>query len=306
MFNLKITKMKKLITSLCLLVLIGISVNVMGQDTGLKPQIGGTYTYSVTQNGTNTYAWSVTTDVAGATPATGVVLSSTTGNSITITWNSVTIGSNYYVHVIETANGSGGCTNRKAITVVPTNNLKLQIISVTTVDQATDANPYSTCPPNVIVSSYDGTFNGTLTEARKFTYNYGTVDLYYKISATGINTATTAWKTTVNIVNTATGGTVTAAWDYAIGGTFGSALTVVGADNVITVAANHPDIYIRVRIANSTTYEATASHTATVTLKTGANNNEDEFGNDATDLGNGNRLQTVNPRPATTVITTTE
>jgi len=297
--------MKKLISLFCLVVLLGISVHVMGQNTGLKPQIGGTYPYSVTLNGTNTYLWSVTTDVAGATPATGVVLSSTTGNSITITWNNVTIGSNFYVHVIETASGSGSCTNRKALTVVPTNNLNLNIISITTLDQATDANPYSTCPPNVTVNTFDGTFDGTLVESRKFTYGYGTVDLYYKISATGINTTSTGWKTTVNIINTATGGTVTAAWDYVIGGTYSSALTVLGADNVITVAATHPDIFIRVRIANSTTYEATASHTATVTLKPGANNNEDQFGNDAVGLGNGNRVQTVNPRPATTVITTT-
>ena len=46
MVNLKITKMKKLITSLCLLVLIGISVNVMGQDTGLKLiKLGEQHTY---------------------------------------------------------------------------------------------------------------------------------------------------------------------------------------------------------------------------------------------------------------------
>ncbi len=113
--------MKKLITSLCLLVLIGISVNVMGQGEFATPQktlINSTRNYSVTSVGTNSYSWEVlawtstedfgsqTWTEAAATPA-NFELSHGTESAATVLWK---VAGHYVVQVTETQNG---CTTKR-------------------------------------------------------------------------------------------------------------------------------------------------------------------------------------------------
>ena len=111
MFNLKITTMKKLITSLCLLVLIGISVNVMGQDATHK--LGEQHTFSVTDNTSSTFVWKIFSDAGFATEVTAglstfAISGTNTSASFTVTWQPSLTAGRYWVRVQETA--TNGCS----------------------------------------------------------------------------------------------------------------------------------------------------------------------------------------------------
>ncbi len=299
--------MKKLILLVCLFVGIGMSASVMAQGTGIAPQVGTTHTYSVTAHGANTFAWSVTSDAPGLTSVVGTVasMSATTGASITITWDNPVIGTTYFVHVIETADGTT-CVNRKAIAVKPVNAFVLTVASVDLTDADTDnGETYKVCPPDVTVTSFTGPAGGTVAEAKNFVYDYSASVLYYKITASGINTTTTGWSPQFTIGHTeTTGATVTAEWSTSIGGTYTTGLNVTGTANDIIVPATNPSIWVKVTIDNGTSaagLEGLEDQVVTLTLLNAANTSEDENGNDVTALTVANRAQTVNERPATTI-----
>ena len=108
--------MKKLFYLFSLVVLLGISGNVMGQSKGNAPAPGATHSYSVAPNPGSTYLWFVTKNGVSADAGGDAVLSATTGESITITWKNTLVESTdyYYVHVVETADG---CKNEKVMPV---------------------------------------------------------------------------------------------------------------------------------------------------------------------------------------------
>ncbi len=304
MLNQNFTTMKKLILFVCLFVAVGISANVMAQGTGVAPQVGTTHAYSVTNPTVgNDYLWSVTSDFAGSTSVVGTVatLSATTGSSINITWVNPVPGTTYFVHVVETATATSGCTNRKAIAVTPVNSFALEIVNVNSgdVEQAEDA---SVCPANVTITSF--------TAPQTFVYDYDAVVFYYKITASGINTTNTGWSPqfTVGTTNT-TGATVTAGWATSIGGTYTDLPHVDGTTaNDINVAANNPSIWVKVTVDNGaspTGLEGLTAQDVTVALLNAANTSEDANGNDVTSIGNGSRNQVVKARPDTQGITTT-
>lgn len=307
--------MKNLILFLTAVALTVLSSNVFGQ-TGVAPVVGGVYTYSVTQTGSNTLAWDVTSDVEGTTSVVGsaVTLSSSSGNSIDITWGNPVVGTTYYVHVIET-DASTSCTNRKALAATVANNFTLEIESVDLTDADTDNGVDATiCPAAVSVTAYTGTAGATtLVEARKFTYDYSADVAYYKISASGINTSTTGWSPQFTIGHsTITGATYTAFWATAIDGTYTTtSLNVDGTTNDIDVGSGNSAIWVKVTVDNGASdasgNEGIASaNDLLVTLIGSAGTSEDEHGNDVTSVGNGNRKQIISLRPATSVITTTE
>jgi hypothetical protein len=305
--------MKKLVLFFAAVLLTAISSNLFAQGTYIAPEVGSVHTYQVTLNGTNTYLWDVTSDVGGSTSvATNnggsvATLSSTTGNSITITWDNPSIGTTYYVHVTET-DATNSCTNHKALAVTPVNNFTLTFVTTQSdnTDNAIDTD-WLVCPPDVIVNAYNGsTPPNDAADAQNFTYDYGTTYLYYHITADGLNTSTTDWIPSVTAtIDANLDAHVIASWGTYDGTTWTELEDDGNIDNNSTfsyTASNRDNIYLRLAVAHSTTYEGTASGDITLEV-TGA----DENGNTVTDVNSKSatsdtELQTVKARPATTVI----
>lgn len=301
--------MKKLFTLLSLFVVIGMSANVMGQtDTGITPFVGSVHSYSVVNNSENSYQWTVTTDYEGNLSAEGVVsVSGDKTNEITITWTNPTVGQTYFVHVIETGTN---CSNRKAIAVIPQNAFELEFVNTATdgTDQGIDVD-YAVCPPAVEVSSYDGTGAGTLADATNFTYNYGTTYLYYHVTASGVNTANTDWTVTVTpTIATALDGTVAAEWGTYDGTTWTQSEddgAISSSDFAYTVSGKD-NIYLRLAVSHTTKYEGTAAENITLSV-TGVDANSNAVVDvNNTGVTSDSQLQTINARPATTTISTTQ
>lgn len=113
--------MKNLFSLVCLVVLLGVSVNVMGQGEFSTPQktlVNSTRTYSVTEVTTNTYLWQIlswtstedfgsqTWAEAGATAA-NFTLTNADEATANVVWN---VAGHYVVQVTETQNG---CTTKR-------------------------------------------------------------------------------------------------------------------------------------------------------------------------------------------------
>lgn len=147
MFNLKITKMKNLFSLLCLVVLLGVSVNVMGQaSTGTTPFLGATHTYTVEFTTGNTYVWTVTKgDLVLPAQTTSVddyvLTQNTNGNVATILWkNTASTTEDYYVRVVETVgNTLSGCSNTKIIKVNPQASKFYAVIAADNTDDCYDS-----------------------------------------------------------------------------------------------------------------------------------------------------------------------
>jgi hypothetical protein len=177
MFNLKITKMKKLFSLLCLVVLLGVSVNVMGQGTGIAPTLGSTHTYKI--NGGvavsgNSYTWSLDKGSLGTSAAaTDYSFGATTNApSIDITWlATASLSTEYYLRVVERTTASG-CSNEKVIQIVPVNPFFL-VISTTQTSPVCYAS-------DVAVTLLTGVPQ----------YNHGTVDLIYTVTPNNIGSGT--------------------------------------------------------------------------------------------------------------------
>jgi hypothetical protein len=281
--------MKKLLYILTLVAFMGISANTFAQGTGVLPHIGSTHTYSVTQNGTNTYAWSVTDDFAGAVPSTIATLSATTGNSINITWDNPTSGTTYFVHVVETSTVAlGSCTNHKVLAVTPSNEFDMAVVAINSDDSAVlTGTALEACAPDVIVSGW--------TVPQNFTYNYGQNIFYYKITATGIGS--NDWNPEFDI--TVESGTAVATYGKTSGAETIALADVDGTLNTGISAAYNEAVYVKVVVSNT---EGITKNDVVLTLST-----------TSTDVnGNGVKnpittpvsTQTVKARPATTGIAT--
>ena len=110
MFNLKITKMKKLFFLVSLLVLIGVSGNVMGQDATQYP--GETHKFTVTNHPGANYVWKIYTTASLSTEIsyTDVATLATAGtNEVSVTWEKNAVG-HYFVGVTETI---GSCSTKR-------------------------------------------------------------------------------------------------------------------------------------------------------------------------------------------------
>lgn len=322
MFNLKITKMKKLFSLVSLMVLLGFGVNVMGQNSGtaIRPSVGDIFTYSVAEHASSTYAWTLEANaLGGGTNLFGATLATATGadsKDVTITWvNPATDGTKYYLHVVETNNG---CSNRKVIAIQPKNNFTIDIVNVNasgtplTAGEATD---YSVCAPaipNTIVWNGTGDVDD-LTEATNFKYDYGTTVFYYKVTAAGINFTNTTWTPSISIAQlNAANATVSVATQ--IGGTFGSSwetaspILAVGSTSTPTIPAGSGNnvIWVRVTVANgfdtpSVAEENVTDSDFTITLNAAS---KDQRDNPAAFPVNTSTVQTQSARPNTGSITT--
>lgn len=302
MFNLKITKMKNLFSLLCLVVLLGVSANVMGQGTGINPQVGSVHTYTVNAvtGTTPSYVWKVTTngnfaDAAVNLLTAGTVVSgASTSNSIELTWVNPVIPTIYYLHLEVTADG---CSNNKVIAIQPVNSFAMDIANVD-VDGTTIATDFSECAPDVITSAWTGTPGiGAVTtgNATSFTYDYGVNTFYFKVTATGVNTALTDWLPKFALTHTS-GGTIAATWGKTIA-TATTALTTgatgVATDNTLTID-NSPAFFIKIVVTNGTADEGITARTFKVDLDP---TTLDENGNTVTTTTTDNLTQTIKARP---------
>lgn len=192
--------MKKQILILVLFVLAAFA-NVSksyGQcnPTPLTPAPGIEYDYGVTIVGTNTtptFLWYATTDVNLLTGtklttadnyftvgATGSVYNNTTGGTanLKLTWLPKAIGTTFYLVVKYTEASASGCTveNMRVYEVKPINTFLLAVNGTNATGAAATG---VTCAAPV---------TGALVTAATPTvaYTYGTNDLYYKITASGI------------------------------------------------------------------------------------------------------------------------
>jgi len=316
--------MKKFALLLAVVFMTAISANVFAQGTYINPEVGSVHSYRVAAD-MGSYLWTVTTtaDLGGIdllTDGTVVSADATNANVINLTWLNPDVANNrvYYVHVAVT---DDGCTNNKVIAVQPVNNFTLDIVNVdddgTTLADAAETN-YSTCAPAISAISWKGIETGnegdvTSANANSFDYSYGTLYFYYKITADGINFATTSWTPTITIAQAA-GANADVTIETKLGGGIGDGSW--GTGPALTMGSNSPEIakgagnnviWVRITVDNKTGNETDdsanenlANNDYTITLVSAV----DENSNPHTDLGNGSTVQTQLARPNTGEITT--
>ncbi|MDX8337956.1 hypothetical protein SLH46_02100 [Draconibacterium sp. IB214405] len=302
--------MKKRVILLIAVLMSAAGSGVFAQGSGTAPQVGSKHNYAVTYTAGNSYVWDVTSDFAGNTTVVGTLVTITAGTddaNIDVTWNNAVPGTTYFVHVTETADD---CSNRKVLAVTPVNNFTLDIVSVDLDDADTDnEDNYAIVPSSISIDGYDAA-------ASTFTYNYHKDSVFYKITAAGIDLATTDWSPQFTISHEdITGTVVSAGWATAIDGTYTMGLDTDGGVNdlvVETSATTNGEIWIKVVVDNSTLNEGLVANSIVVNLvedpddavDNSNQSGEDENGNDVTSTGNDTRTQIVKARPATSDIST--
>ena len=323
MLTLNFTKMKKLFTLLSLFVLIGMSANVFAQtDSGTTPFVGSVHNYQINEvSGSSvTYTWTVTTqaDLGGTNLLTAgtVVSGSPATNSIELTWLApdVTNDQIYYLHV--DVQDDNECKNHKVMAIQPVNNFNLEIVNAEsdgTEMTAPDATNYAICAPDIAFVAWNGTDGGagsvTAGNATDFDYAYGSRVFYYKITADGINLATTSWTPHFDVTRVA-GTNADVAVDYYIGADLSSPTWVaetlaVGSDQSVAVGTDEGTLWVRITVDNKTGTPSTANENTpndNVFTCTLTNSSVDENGNNPVDLGNVSTIQTQTARPNTGTI----
>lgn len=295
--------MKKLVFLLTAVFLTAISVNVFAQGTGIHPAVGSTHAYSVANNASSSYVWTVTTTADGSGTdlliAGTVVSGSSILNTIDLTWNNLSIGNSYYVHIVET--GVNSCTNHKVLAVEPKNQFEMDIANVDNAEGGLVTN-FSTCAPAVTNISWNGSSPVTAGNATDFSYDYGTVTFYYKVTATGI--ASTDW-VPVFTINHNSAGSVTAEWATTIGGSYTTGLATDSSVNSFTVtgtAAGTADVFfVKVIVVLGTADEGLTARDIEIDLD--ELESKDEYDNVVTSTNTDTIDQTINQRPSTGVIT---
>ena len=206
--------MKNLFSLVCLVVLLGVSVNVMAQSTGTAPYPGATHTYTATANGGSTFVWSVTKgDLTTAALAADMTLTNGTTNVATILWAAtVSTSTTYYVRVVET---NGGCANTKIMTVVPVPSAFNVVIAADNATDCYDAAP--TVALNALVVEYT---HGAATLTYTFTQTNRQGNWRFDFANTPVAGWTWAAPTVTGGTATISGSTVTATTATAVQLTF--------------------------------------------------------------------------------------
>jgi hypothetical protein len=197
------------------------SANVFGQaGQGLAPSIGSIHEYWVNANadgsaqnsGTgSTYSWWISKnggalltsiETPGDATADFTVNSGTYGTAgatdnykIKLTWNpssSSATASNPFYLVVKEVNAEG-CANIKAVAIIPKNNFQLVFAALDETGTAVDNNSH--CAPDISLSA-----TGT-----DITYNYGTGDYQFKLSASGLYTSWSFTNAFANDLHSANG-----------------------------------------------------------------------------------------------------
>jgi hypothetical protein len=174
--------MKKFALLLAVVLMTAISANVFAQaaDSGTTPAQGSTHNYSVTANGSNTYAWSITIGDLTSDGSADVTFNPTSadGASVNITWSTTaSTTQSYYLHVIET-DETTGCTNEKVMKIDP---IPSQFFLAISADYETDQ------------CYYDGAVSISLDGSDLPVYDHGTATITYTITPSGTGSTSTGY-----------------------------------------------------------------------------------------------------------------
>jgi hypothetical protein len=288
-----------------------VSANVFGQtNTGTLPSVGSTHSYWV--NGTSAanhdaghvgsnYTWwisTTTTDLKAVDTSTDYTVAAggstyntaaSNKNSIFLTWNPSSAGKTYYL-VVQEDGGSPVCTNIKAYAIQPKNDFTLTFAMLAK-DGTTLGDDLNRCAPDIALTA-----SGTT-----ITYNYGSDNYLYKLTANGLYTS---WVLDYSFTNTLNGATPT--YSYSVDGG-ANYITKSAAETALSIPASATgtqEVLVRVNLVNGTVNEGTAAQSMKLTLA----NVKDAGGNAVNSIKNnaGNaattQTQTVNARPATSGI----
>jgi hypothetical protein len=295
--------MKKLLFLSIIALFAFASANVYGQNTGDLPSVGSKHQYWVngpigapTSGATSTYTWWVSTSSANLltpvtsptefSPTSGYNLGAVGQNGIEITWNPSSAGKTYYLVVQETG-VAPLCTNIKAYAIQPKNDFTL-IFAMLAQDGTTLGDNLSRCAPDIAVTA-----SGTT-----ITYNYGSDNYLYKLTANGLYTS---WVLDYAFTNTLNGATPTFSYSTDGGTTYTTKTATETALSIPASTTGTKDVLIRVNLNNGTTNEGTTAQTMKLTLS----NVKDSGGNAVNSIKNNagspttNQTQTVKARPAT-------
>jgi hypothetical protein len=304
--------MKKLLFLSIIALFVMTSANVLGQNTGNLPSIGskhqywvnGTYGVPNTAGATSTYTWWISTSAANLltpvatptefTPTAGYNAGAVGQNGIEIKWNPSSAGKTYYLVVQETG-VAPLCTNIKAYAIQPVNNFEL-VFAALNADGTTPGDNLDRCAPSIAVTAA-----GTA-----ITYNYGSDNYLYKLTATGLYTD---WSFVNAFANSL--GNAAAVTEYQIGGTAGAWTTITTPITVPANVAGTEVVYIRVALNNGTTAGTFEEGLVARTMKLTLSNVKDAGDNAVTKILNSaaanitsapEQTQTVKARPTTSGI----
>jgi hypothetical protein len=290
-----------------------VSANVFGQtNTGALPSIGSKHQYWVngtfgtaTSGASSTYTWWVSTSAGNLltpvaipsefTPTSGYNVGAVGQNGIEIKWNPSSVGKTYYL-VVQEVGEAPLCTNIKAYAIQPQNNFEL-VFAALDADGTTPGDNLSRCTPDIALTA-----SGTT-----ITYNYGSDNYLYKLTATGLYTD---WSFVNAFANSL--GNATQVTQYQIGGTSGLWTNIATPITVPANPAGTEVVYIRVALNNGTTAGTFEQGLVARTMKLTLSNVKDAGNNavtkiyssdGATDItGTPEQTQTVKARPSTTGI----
>jgi hypothetical protein len=266
--------MKKLLI-LSVFALFAMSANVFGQSTGTTPAPGATHSYVVTPHAGSTYLWSVTKTTLAAPAGTDATIASSAAATTNITWAaSVTVGTWYYVHMLET--DASGCSNEKVLPVQIT------------------ASPFTLA---IAAAKATSCYNGAVSVSLNGTdvqYDHGNTTVVYTVTPSGLSSSYSGYAFNLNLtVPTGYSPTAVFSSNASITGT-----TVTVTDNLpvtITYTIDNTNVYTNANDAAGTAadFVATAAISAGKTSN-GVSDNETGVDNGATSVS----------RPHTTGITT--
>lgn len=243
--------MKKLLFLSIFALFALVSASVFGQNTGDLPSIGSTHQYWVngpigapTQGALSTYTWWISTTPADLlqkvttptefTPTSGYNTAAVGQNGIELTWNPSSEGNTYYL-VVQEDGVSPLCTNIKAYAIQPQNNFELTFAALES-DGSTPGDNLDRCAPAISLSA-----SGTT-----ITYDYGSDNYQFKLTATGLYTAWSFTNTFDNVLHNANG-TI----EYKIGDS--GEWTANTSSITVPANANGTEVvYFRVSVVNGT------------------------------------------------------
>ena len=266
--------MKKLLI-LSVFALLVMSANVMGQSTGTTPAPGATHSYVVTAHGGSTYLWSVTKTTLAATAGTDAVISSPATPTTNITWaSSVTVGTWYYVHLLET--DASGCSNEKVLPVQIT------------------ASPFTL---DLAAAKATSCYNGAVTVSLSGTdvqYYHGKTTVVFTVTPSGLSSSYSGYNFNLNLTVPALY-TSTVAFSANASIAAGVVTVTNNAAVTITYTIDNTNVYTNANDAAGTGADFTATATISAAkTSNGVSDNETGVDNGSTSVS----------RPHTTGITT--
>jgi len=233
--------MKKLLFLSIIALFTVASANVFGQSTGTNPSPGAKHNYSVTANPLSTFLWSVTKAGLTVDALTDAVIASDGTASTDITWaaTGLTVGTWYYVHILETTTATG-CSNEKVLPVqITLNPFTLNL----TAARATS------CYADKVSVSLIG---------NDVQYDHGNAIIVFTVNPSGLSSSYTGYKFDLNL-NVPAGYTPTA--EYSTNASIsGTSVTVTDNSAVtITYTVDNIKVYTNANDAASDKADFTAT-----------------------------------------------